>query len=262
MIKKFRLLPLIVFIAVFFICGCSSGNLGNDFYIVKKVIDGDTVVLSNGQTLRYIGIDTPETSKKVSGTWQYSPKDFAVQAKEFNRRLVDGKKVRIEFDVQKKDKYARLLGYCFVDDVFVNEKLLDEGFAVIFTYPPNIKYVDHFIDAQQKARGLKKGIWQEKNVIPATIAKKFIGSIKNVEGRFSGLIEKPNLFMIFFDDESRKKALRLVIFRKDIVNFERAGIDIFEHFTNRVIRVSGLITEYKGSAQIIVRHPIQIQIID
>ncbi len=262
MIKRFRLFFILVFLGAFFLCGCTNHTPGEKFYVVKEVIDGDTVVLTNGQTLRYIGIDTPEITNKVGRSWQYDPKEYAVEAKELNRKLVEGKKVRLEFDVQKEDKYGRLLGYCFQDTTFVNEKLLDEGLAVIFTYPPNIKYVDEFLDAQKKARALRKGIWQEKDVIPAALAKDFIGSIKNVEGRFAGLVERPNLFMVFFDDETRKEALKVVIFRKDIINFERAGINIFEHFAGRVIRVSGRISEYKGAAQIIVRHPVQIEIID
>jgi len=112
------------------LCACSQdySSIG-----VLEVIDGDTIKLSNGRLLRYIGLDTPETRIKKDGQFIYSPQPFGEEAKEYNRKLVQGKTVRIEFDVQNKDKYGRLLGYCFVGDTFVNEKLIESGYAVLYT---------------------------------------------------------------------------------------------------------------------------------
>jgi micrococcal nuclease len=124
--------------------------VADDTYLVVKVLDGDTVELAGGEKLRYIGIDTPEKSDP-----------FYQEAKDFNRKLVEGKRLKIEFDVQKKDKYGRLLGYVYVSDTFVNAELLRAGLAVLYTYPPNVKYVDYFIELQKEARQHKKGLWSQ-----------------------------------------------------------------------------------------------------
>jgi micrococcal nuclease len=93
---------------------------------VIRVIDGDTIELEGGVKVRYIGIDTPETvhpSKPV----QFMGKE----ASAFNRQLVEGKDVRLEYDVQRTDKYGRTLAYVYVGDTFVNAELVKQGYAQI-----------------------------------------------------------------------------------------------------------------------------------
>lgn len=122
---------------------------------VVKVIDGDTVILESGKTVRYIGIDTPEVhhpKKKIQC--------FAKEAKEANEQLVLGKFVRLEKDVSETDRYGRLLRYVYVEDLFVNEHLLKEGFALLATFPPDVKYVDLLQKAQEEARKNNKGLYK------------------------------------------------------------------------------------------------------
>ena len=131
-----------------------------DGYYVRTVIDGDTIILSNGEKVRYIGIDTPESRRRsASGKWHYDPEPFAEEATEFNKKLVLDKKVKLEFDVEKRDKYKRLLAYVFVDDIFVNAHLIEEGLAQLLTIPPNSKHSALFKKLQEKARKEKKGLW-------------------------------------------------------------------------------------------------------
>lgn len=121
---------------------------------VKKVIDGDTIELENGQKVRYIGIDAPETdhpSKPVQC--------FGKEASAKNRELVEGKTVELEKDVSETDQYARLLRYVWLGDILVNEYLVKEGYAQSSSYPPDIKYQDRFIEAQRQARKEQKGLW-------------------------------------------------------------------------------------------------------
>lgn len=120
---------------------------------VVKVIDGDTVVLSDGRTVRYIGVDTPERGQP-----------FYEAAKNFNRKLVQGKTVELEFDVERYDRYGRVLAYVFVRDkngrrIFVNAEMVRNGFARIYTKPPNVKYADLFVRLQGEARTNKRGLW-------------------------------------------------------------------------------------------------------
>ncbi len=125
-------------------------------YLVVKVIDGDTIELSSGEKVRYIGVDTPELHHP-----QKSVEYFAREAYEANRRLVEGKKVRLEFDVQKQDRYGRLLAYVYVDGIMVNEWLVANGYARVATFPPNVKYAERFLELEREARRLELGLWKK-----------------------------------------------------------------------------------------------------
>lgn len=140
----------------------------NGYIYVDRVVDGDTLKLSNGERVRLIGIDTPEVhySQKLVRDAKKSGKDVkAIQAlgskaSEFTKLLCDGKKVRLEFDVQKRDRYGRLLAYVYLEDgTFVNAKIIEEGYAQMLTIPPNVKHSDRFVELQRQAREKKKGLW-------------------------------------------------------------------------------------------------------
>jgi len=144
------------FIFVIVILGCIKQPGHEDKMRVVYVYDGDTVKLANGEKVRYIGIDTPEMNYKNP------PAEYLAQeAKEFNRRLVYGKTVHLEFDTERRDKYNRLLAYVYVDNISVNEKLIEEGFAKTFVIPPNTRYADDFLRLQLKAKEEKRGLWSE-----------------------------------------------------------------------------------------------------
>lgn len=125
-----------------------------EFVKVTKVIDGDTVEIEGGYRLRYIGIDTPETvhpSKPVQC--------FGKEASNKNKELVEGKTVRLERDITELDRYDRLLRYVWLGNVLVNERLVKEGYATSYTYPPDVKYQERFVQAEREARESKKGLW-------------------------------------------------------------------------------------------------------
>jgi micrococcal nuclease len=131
----------------------TSSNL----FLVARVIDGDTIeVLVNGQiqTVRYIGIDAPETKDP---TWMVEP--YGKEAYEKNRVMVEGKYVRLEKDVSETDKFSRLLRYVFVNDVLVNAELIKMGYATAYSYPPDTKYQSLFIQLEKEARDNKHGLW-------------------------------------------------------------------------------------------------------
>lgn len=122
--------------------------------VISRVIDGDTVELSDGRKLRYIGIDTPEIvapGKPIEC--------FGREAKAENEKLVLGKTVHFEKDVSETDKYQRLLRYVYVGDIFVNDYLVRQGFAHASTYPPDVKFSEKLRQAEQEARAHKRGLW-------------------------------------------------------------------------------------------------------
>ena len=124
------------------------------------MVDGDTVELADGRLLRYIGIDTPEVRRKQDGRWIVEPEPFGEAASAFNRQLVQGKRVRLEYDVQTQDRFGRLLAYVYVGDQMVNAELLRAGFAQPLTIPPNVTYADTFRALAQEARRAQRGLWK------------------------------------------------------------------------------------------------------
>ena len=93
------------------------------------MIDGDTIELGDGRLVRYIGVDAPEARRKVGERWIVDPEPFSRAATEANRQLVEGKAVRLEYDVQTHDRYGRWLAYVYVGERMVNEELLASGYA-------------------------------------------------------------------------------------------------------------------------------------
>jgi len=114
---------------------------------VSRVIDGDTLVLANGQKLRLLGINTPEKSMS-----------FSLEATKFVRELVENKSVDIES--HGLDKYGRTLAYVFSDDKNINKIILQEGLATLYYYGKD-KYYDNLKGAEEFARLNKKGLWKK-----------------------------------------------------------------------------------------------------
>ncbi|MFC1717443.1 thermonuclease family protein [Candidatus Poribacteria bacterium] len=142
------------FLVVFLLitgCGEDKNTKSQTEFTVERIIDGDTVVLTDGRIVRYIGINTPELNEP-----------YYEEAKEANRLLVEGKKVRLELDEQEKDRYGRTLAYIYVSDVSVNVELVRDGYARAYPYPPNTKYESAFANAEEEARQKSVGIWSSR----------------------------------------------------------------------------------------------------
>ena len=115
---------------------------------VVRVLDGDTIEIENGERVRYLGINAPESGQP-----------FSTEATRENERLVAGRTVNLEFDVQTQDRYGRLLAHIWVGDILVNKEIVKNGYAVIETIQPNAKYQDVISKAQQEARTACRGLW-------------------------------------------------------------------------------------------------------
>jgi micrococcal nuclease len=137
--------------------------------MVTRAVDGDTLLLESGERVRLIGIDTPEMheSNKLYRDAERTKQDIATIQKlgrrsyEFTKNLVEGKRVSMEFDVEKYDKYKRLLAYVYLKDgTFVNAEIVKQGYASLMTFPPNVKYVDLFLKLYREAREDRRGLWK------------------------------------------------------------------------------------------------------
>jgi micrococcal nuclease len=127
---------------------------------VERVVDGDTIIaLINGrrERVRFIGMDTPESVKPNTPV-----QCFAIAASNRTKALLPaGTGVRLVGDVEQRDKYKRLLAYVYraKDNLFVNLSLVRDGYAVPYTFPPNVAHTNEFVGAAADARQAGRGLW-------------------------------------------------------------------------------------------------------
>lgn len=136
---------------------------------VRWIYDGDTLQLKNGDKIRLLGIDTPET--KSSSRDRYYQANFGIagkqlrriarQAKAFNIKQLKNKRVRLVFDAEKTDKYGRKLAYLYLPDGrMLNRLLLEKGLASVFRRY-QFRHKDDFLAAEKVARQERRGLWQQ-----------------------------------------------------------------------------------------------------
>lgn len=142
------------------------------YYSVLRVIDGDTFRAddgsSKGMIIRLIGVDAPEsrnTGRKVKS-------EFGAEATKYLQKLIGGKKVRLEYDIDRTDRYGRTLAYVYLENgTFVNAELVKNGYANVMTVPPNVKYQELFLKLERRARKRGEGLWREGEVVSVDFRK-------------------------------------------------------------------------------------------
>lgn len=163
-IKNKKALFSIVFIVIAFISGFLFGyiyfsaggkislKIGLEKALVTKVVDGDTIVIEGGDSVRLLGMDTPEKGQK-----------FYQEAKDFLTERVLMKEIKLEKDKTGKDQYGRLLRYVWLNSTLINTELVENGLAKALSYDPNIKYKDLIAKKEKEAMDSKIGIWNITN---------------------------------------------------------------------------------------------------
>lgn len=150
----------------------SSRPAPQEYRQVSRVIDGDTFELDNKHKVRLIGIDTPESriNPKARRDSERTSQDVPVivsqgqQSKEFVKNLLEGRRVRLEYDAGLTDRYGRILAYAYLEDgTFINAEIIQEGYASVLTIPPNVKYVELFKKLYDDARSHNRGLWKIVN---------------------------------------------------------------------------------------------------
>lgn len=125
---------------------------------VVRVVDGDTIRVRIGERVervRYIGVNAPELHHPRRGE-----EPGGREAARVNGDLVLGRRVRLETDVQSRDRYGRLLAYVWVGDLMVNAELVRLGYAQVMTVPPNVRHQALFLKLQRDAREAGRGLWR------------------------------------------------------------------------------------------------------
>jgi micrococcal nuclease len=151
--KTFSYIRLALSVLFFLLtAGYSSAQTA---YTVKWVNDGDTIVLTNGWRVRYIGIDAPEIDHE-----NQKAQPYGYLARSFNKKLVLSQEIVLEFDEERYDRYGRLLAYIFLaDGSFLNSRMLENGMAFYLYRRPNVKYDKRLLQKQQDAMRAQKGLW-------------------------------------------------------------------------------------------------------
>ena len=138
-----------------------TNSTAEEWFAVTRVVDGDTFWVADGSEkglkIRLIGIDAPEP--RNTGT---RPKGyFGAESTNYLKQLLKDKKVRLEYDVSRYDRYGRTLAYAWLEDgTFVNAELVKNGFATVMTVPPNVRHQETFTELAAKARRQNKGLWK------------------------------------------------------------------------------------------------------
>lgn len=157
LIKVRKLKSIQLVIPLFFFWFLTAGYSSDQTWArTKWVDDGDTIVLTDGKRVRYIGINAPEIAH---GDQKEEP--FGSEATAFNKKMVLVKKIRLEFDRERNDQYGRLLAYVFLEDgTFLNASMLQTGFAYYLYREPNLKYDQMLMQSQREAMTAQEGIWR------------------------------------------------------------------------------------------------------
>lgn len=242
---------LILLISVLFLVPSSAFALASGTYLVTEVMDGDTVILSNGETIRYVGIDTPEINEP-----------FWLEAKARNMALVMGKTVDVSVcGAEPKDKYGRVLAWVTYGGAMVNEVLLREGYGRTLVIPPcGIITERRFASAEAEARAAKRGIWAKapKAAVPTIApdaARMYVGRAVRVRGVVHGVRPLGQNWALDFGGIDGFKA---VVLPRVIIDFNRRGRSVLD-LAGREISVTGTVTLYNGSPEIIIDSPSRIE---
>ena len=134
----------------------------SEYLAVTKVIDGHTFWANNDTKdvvkVRLIGVDAPESKNVFKKKIGY----YGKEAKAYLTKMLSGKNVKLVCDVDSLDQYGRTLAYVYLEDgTFVNADLMRNGYAMLMTIPPNVKFADEFLKLQKEARENNRGLWKE-----------------------------------------------------------------------------------------------------
>lgn len=165
MIKLFRRAPIrgALFIWLLLLAACANGANDGSLVHVKQVIDGDTIILQNSDKVRFLGVNTPEL-----GHGKFPDEPLANQARQYVKRKIQGRDVRLENERAQKDKYGRRLAQIYTQSgENIQTDLLERGLAfVVAVGEGGFDYVDSFIAAESKARRANKGVWADDHFSP------------------------------------------------------------------------------------------------
>lgn len=259
-IKSYKKIIAVIIISAVILSGAYlqlNKSSAEEAFIVK-IIDGDTMETASGDTLRLLGIDTPEIYWE-SGEAEY----FAWEAKNYSSEKLLKKNVELEFDQEKKDQYGRMLVYLFYEGENFNKKLLEKGYASLMIIAPNNKYKKEFRETAEEARKENRGIWNKIKTMSADLpeinykeAENHYGYQVIVKGKIVDTAQLDNITFLNFSYNYRE-TLSIVIFSNSLSKF---AYQPAEYLKGKKVKILGKIEMYDGAPQIIVEDPENIYV--
>lgn len=224
-------------------------NPGISYYRVEKVFDGDTILLDDGRKVRLLGVNTPEIAGRIK-----SAEAGGEIAKQWLTLKLEQRKVFLQGDVEKQDKYQRTLAYVFNENKqFINVELVKRGLATVNIYPPNLKYVNELLAAQEEAERGNIGLWSDPAYSP-TPAEQLNQSNyqgwKRVTGKITSLKQTVRHSYLLFND-------------KVSVSIEPTSLLLFptlESYIGKNVEVRGWVKRSRDRFYVVVRHPADIRV--
>jgi hypothetical protein len=210
--------------------------------------DGDTVELEDGRKIRLLGINTPEVEHKDKMT-----EAGGEDAKAWLINKLQHARVRLEFDVEKTDKYGRTLAYLFSENKeHINLSLVKAGLATISIYPPNLLYVNELIAAENKAEQDKLGIWQRPEYAAIPVSNlteaghhgwtRLVGKVVSIRNT------SKSVYLVFSDQfEARIESKWLSLF-PDV-----------NDYVGKTLEVRGWLSKNRKQFSMLIRHPSAIR---
>lgn len=240
--------------------GCDGLDPGPEG-TVASVVDGDTVVLGEGPVVRLVGIQAPRLSK---GRPSVPDWPLARKARETLAGLVLGKKVRLAYGGEKRDRYDRVLAQMFLDDgTWVQQAMLARGMARVYTFPDNRACAAELLAAERQGRAERAGLWTDPfyAILAADKPNRFAG----LEGRYvlvEGRIVSTGksggrVYLDFGRDWSAD--FTVIIGPSALRLFDKAGIEP-DGLGGSLVRVRGWLDRRNGPV-IEVTHPEQIEVL-
>lgn len=218
---------------------------------VKKVIDGDTLILTDGRRVRLLGIDAPEVAHRAQ-----PGEPLGEKARRFLTSQTAGKRVQMRYDLQHQDRYNRLLAHVYLEDAKnLNTMLLRKGLAYARFEWPNLQNAEHYYETEKKARNEGKGIW----ALPAFQVKPMqnLESLRNhfvrLRGRPDRVEKKRAYSYLLFGDK-----LRVAIKNSRLELFNNSGIEL-EALPRKTIVLRGWLGRRRGTPFVELSHPYQIE---
>jgi hypothetical protein len=208
------------------------------------VIDGDTLVLTNELRVRLIGIDAPELGRDG-----LRDAPFAAEAREALRDLVDrsSRKIRILAGAANLDRHGRTLAHVYdASGTNLGELLLRQGLALLSSFPPNLRFVDCYAQAERVARHAGIGLWRLPPLDAETAAGHGEG-FRRVRGRVRDVEQRHGITRITLDG-----GLRLRILERDRPHFD---VSFLQALPDRTVEVRGWLYRYRGQPRMRLRHP-------
>jgi endonuclease YncB( thermonuclease family) len=218
---------------------------------VDYVIDGDTIISSEDRHIRLIGIDTPEINHDTG-----RPEPGAYAAREYLQELLAGTAgVDLVLDTETHDRYGRLLAHVLLPDgTNVQAALLEQGLAVPFTYPPNLKFAECYRQAAAQAAASGRGLWRLPGLQPMAA-----GDLNDehrgyrvIKGEITKIINSERLLILFM-----AAGFSIKIHKADLQYFNSMDVG---SLAGRQIRAQGHIFRQGGELQMRIRHQNDITI--